>query len=152
MYLNEFICLEKILGEFTGSYSEAIVKFSFSNSKKRSISFLWKNCYIGGMVRGRLISFFIVIISFFLVAVTPSEAQETGTLSVTTMPVGGAIYVDYVFMGTRFWSGNLNAGLHVVSFGDVDGYSAPSPQTVTVVADQTYYIVGVYRKLLSSKK
>jgi len=104
-----------------------------------------------GMVRARLISFLIVIVSFFLVVVVPSEAQETGTLSVTTTPVSGAIYVDYVFTGTRFWSGNLNAGLHVVSFGDVDGYIAPSPQTVTVVADQTYYIVGVYRKVLSLK-
>ena len=104
------------------------------------------------MARGRLISFLIVMISFLLVVVAPSEAQETGTLSVTTTPVGGAIYVDYVLMSTRFWSGNLNAGLHVVSFGNVDGYIAPAPQTVTVVADQTYYIVGVYRKLLSLKK
>ena len=100
----------------------------------------------------RLILFFTVIVSLFLGEVTPSNAQETGTLSVTTTPVSGAIYVDYIFMSTRFWSGNLNAGLHVVSFGDVDGYIAPSPQTVTVVADQTYYIVGAYRKLLSINK
>jgi len=96
--------------------------------------------------------FSIIIVSIFLGHTTPSKAQETGTLSVTTTPVSGAIYVDYVFMATRFWSGNLSPGLHVVSFGDVDGYIAPSPQTVTVVADQTYYIVGAYRKSLSLKK
>jgi hypothetical protein len=104
------------------------------------------------MARILLVLSFIVIISLFLGQATHSEAQETGTLSVTTTPVSGAIYIDYVFMGTRFWSGNLNAGSHVVSFGDVDGYIAPSPQTVTVVANQTYYIVGAYRKLLSLKK
>ena len=105
-----------------------------------------------GMVRGRLISFLIVIISFFLVVVVPFKAQETGTLSVTTTPVSGAIYVDYLLVGAKFWSGNLSAGSHVVSFSDVEGYIAPFPQTITVVAGQTYYIVGAYRKLLSFKE
>lgn len=104
------------------------------------------------MARILLALFSIAIISLCLGQVTPSKAQETGTLSVTTTPVSGAIYVDYVFMGTKFWSGNLSAGFHAVSFGDVDGYIAPSPQTVTVVVDQTYYIVGAYRKLLSSQR
>ena len=107
---------------------------------------------LGEMARILFILFSIGIVSLFLGEVTPSNAQETGTLSVTTTPVGGAIYVDYIFMSTRFWSGNLNAGLHVVSFGDVDGHIAPSPQTVTVVAEQTYYIVGAYRKWLSMNK
>ena len=104
------------------------------------------------MLRILLALLAIVIISLLVGQVTPSNAQETGTLSVTTTPVGGAIYVDYLLMGTRFWSGNLIAGSHLVSFGDVDGYIAPSPQTVTVVADQTFYIVGVYRKLLSLQR
>jgi hypothetical protein len=104
------------------------------------------------MARILLTLFSLAIISVFLSHVAPSNAQETGILSVTTTPVSGAIYVDYVFMGTRFWSGNLNAGFHVVSFGDVDGYITPPPQTITVVANQTYYIVGAYRRLLSLKK
>jgi hypothetical protein len=105
-----------------------------------------------GMARIPFILFSTVIISLFLGQVTPSNAQETGTLSVTTTPVSGTIYVDYILMGARFWSGILNAGSHVVSFGEVDGYIAPSPQTVAVVAGQTYYVVGAYRKLVSLKE
>jgi hypothetical protein len=104
------------------------------------------------MTRVLLVLFSIIIFSVFLGHMTSAKAQETGTLSVTTTPVSGAIYVDFVFKGTKFWSGDLNAGSHVVSFGGVDGYIAPSAQTVTVVADQTYYIVGAYRKLLSLQR
>ena len=107
---------------------------------------------LGRVVRIPFILFSIIIISVFLGHVTPSKAQETGTLSITTTPVSGPIYVDYILRGTKFWSGDLNVGSHVVSFGDVPGYVAPSPQTLTVVADQTYYIVGAYRKLLSFKE
>ena len=102
------------------------------------------------MARILLVLFFIIIFSLFLGPFTPTKAQETGTLSVTTTPVSGAIFVDNVFKGTKFWSGDLNAGPHMVSFGDVDGYIAPSPQTVTVIADQTYYVIGAYRKLFST--
>ena len=70
-------------------------------------------------------------------------------LAVTTTPVSGTIYVDNLLQGVKFWSGNLNAGSHVVSFGDVGGYAAPSPQTVTIIADQTYYLIGPYRKSFS---
>jgi len=98
----------------------------------------------------RLLALFLfVIFSLVLCDFTSVEAQGTGTLTVTTIPVSGAIYVDNLLVGARFWSGDLIAGSHVVSFGDVDGYVAPSPQSVTVVADQTYYVVGSYRKLLS---
>ncbi len=104
---------------------------------------------VKGMIRVLLVLFSIIIFSVLLGHLTSAKAQETGTLSVTTTPVSGAIYVDYVFKGTKFWSGDLNVGSHVVSFGNVDGYIAPPMQTVTVIANQTYYIVGAYRKLLS---
>jgi len=104
------------------------------------------------MVRILLVLFFIIIFSVFLGDFTSAKAQETGTLSITTTPVSGTIFVDNVFKGTKFWSGDLNVGPHMVSFGDVDGYIAPSPQTVTVIADQTYYVIGAYRKLFSILK
>ncbi len=104
------------------------------------------------MARIPLVLFSIIVFSLFLGHLTPTKAQETGTLSVTTTPVSGAIYVDFVFKGTKFWSGDLNVGSHVVSFGNVDGYIAPSTQTVTVIAGQTYYIVGAYRNTLSLQK
>jgi hypothetical protein len=105
-----------------------------------------------GMIRVLPVLISFIMLSVFLGHLTSASAQETGTLSVTTTPVSGAIYVDYVFKGTKFWSGDLNVGSHVVSFGDVDGYIAPSPQTATVIADQTYYVVGAYRKLLSLRR
>lgn len=99
----------------------------------------------------RLLAFSLFII-LVLGHFASAEAQGTGTLSVTTVPVSGPIYVDYLLVGARFWSGDLMAGSHVVSFGGVDGYIAPSPQTVTIIANQAYYAVGTYRKSLSLLK
>lgn len=107
---------------------------------------------VKGMTRVLLVLFSIIVFSVFLGHLSSAKAQETGTLSVTTTPVSGAIYVDNVLRSTKFWSGDLNVGSHVVSFGNVDGYIAPPMQTVTVIANQTYYIVGAYRKLLSLPK
>ncbi len=104
------------------------------------------------MARFLLTLFCVIILAVFLGHLTSAEAQQTGTLSVTTTPVSGPIYVDYVLMGQNFWSGDLSAGPHVVSFGDVDGYITPSWQTVTVVANQAYYFVGAYRKSPSSQR
>ena len=101
------------------------------------------------MFRILLVFFSIIIFSVFLGDFTSAKAQGTGTLSVTTTPVSGGIYVDSVFKGTKLWSGELNAGSHVVSFGRMDGYIAPSPQAVTVIADQTFYVIGAYKKLFS---
>ena len=104
------------------------------------------------MARNLLVSFLIIILSVFLGYFTSSKAQDTGALSITTTPIRGAIYVDAIFKGTSFWSGYLDVGSHVVSFGNVDGYIRPAPQTVTVIADQTYYVIGAYRKLFSLLK
>jgi len=98
------------------------------------------------MARILLLLLSIIIFSIFLGHLTPAKAEGTGMLSVTTTPVSGAIYVDNLLQGVKFWSGNLNVGSHLVSFGDVDGYAAPPPQTVTIIADQTYYFIGAYRK------
>lgn len=96
--------------------------------------------------------FSIIVFSVFLGQFTSAKAQGTGTLSVSTTPVSGPIFVDSVFKGTKFWSGDLDIGSHAVSFGDVDGYIAPPPQMVTVIAHQTYYVIGAYRKLFSLLK
>jgi hypothetical protein len=101
------------------------------------------------MVRILLVPFFVIVFSVFLGHFTSVEGQEKGILTVTTTPVRGGIYVDKIFKGTNYWSGNISVGSHVVSFGNVDGYIAPSPQTVSIIADQTYYVIGSYRKLFS---
>jgi hypothetical protein len=91
--------------------------------------------------------FSIIIFSAFTGHFTCAKAQEAGTVSVITTPVSGAIYVDNLLKAKKFWSGDLGAGSHLLSFGNVDGYIAPSPQAVTVIANQTYYVIGAYRKL-----
>jgi len=101
------------------------------------------------MIRTFLVLFSIIFFFVFLGQFSSAKAQGTGILSVSTTPISGPIFVDTVFKGTKFWTGDLDAGSHVVSFGGVDGYIAPSPQMVTILADQTYYAIGVYRKLFS---
>jgi hypothetical protein len=91
----------------------------------------------------------VLILSLVLITVgfgAPLKAQETGMLSISTIPLRGAVYIDTLLKGKGFWSGNVSAGSHVVSFGEIDGYVAPSPQTVTVIANQTYYVIGTYKK------
>ena len=104
------------------------------------------------MVRTLLVLSSIIVFSALLGQFTSAKAQDTGALSITTTPVRGAIYVDYIFKGKSFWSGNLDVGTHAVLFGNVDGYITPPPQMVTVIADQTYYVIGAYRKLSSLLK
>jgi len=108
--------------------------------------------YITLMFRTLLVLFFMIVLYVFLGQFTSAKAQGTGTLVVTTTPVSRDIYVDYLFKAEKFWSENLNAGIHAVSFGDVDGYITPPPQMVTVIACQTYYFIGAYRKLVSQLK
>jgi hypothetical protein len=91
--------------------------------------------------------FFIILFCTF--CPTSAKAQGTGTLSVTTTPVNGAIYIDMLLKGRKLWSGVLDAGNHVVTFGDVEGYITPAPQPVTVIEDETYGVIGFYRKLPS---
>ena len=98
---------------------------------------------------GLLLVLFLIIFSAFTKYLPSAEGQETGTLSVTTTPVSGAIYVDMLLKGKKFWSGGLDTGYHVVTFGDVEGYIRPSPQTVTVIADQMFCVIGFYRKFPS---
>lgn len=66
----------------------------------------------------------------------------TGTLTVTTTPVSGPIFVDGTLSGNGSISIQLPAGVHTVSFGDVSGFTTPSPQSVTIPAGQTTSVTG----------
>ncbi len=72
-----------------------------------------------------------------------------GTLAVQTededgQPVNGDIYLDGDLMGIGSWSGDVETGTHVVSFGEVEGYNTPDPEPVTVQKDETVEVTGVY--------
>lgn len=70
--------------------------------------------------------------------------QETGTLSVSTTPVNGAIYVDDEYKGTGSWSGSVPASSHKISFGDISGYVTPATQYVNVNPSQSTTVIGTY--------
>ena len=101
-------------------------------------------------MRGWTIALILIVMLFPGLILPPAVlAQETGILTVTTTPVRGAIFVDNIFRSTSFWSGSVNSGDHIVSFGDVSGYITPLPQTVTVMTNQAISVIGVYRKVVS---
>jgi hypothetical protein len=73
-----------------------------------------------------------------------SYIQKTGTLSVTTAPVFGAISIDGTVVGSGSWSGPLLATDHTVSFGTIPGYITPSTRTSTVLENQETIVTGIY--------
>lgn len=72
------------------------------------------------------------------------EIYTHGTLTVTTSGTSGDIYVDNIFRGNSFWSDNVSVGTHYISFGDVQGFTTPSDQSVYVDGGQTVSVIGFY--------
>jgi subtilisin len=72
----------------------------------------------------------------------PPPAQ--GTLYVTTTPVTGEVYIDGVSYGLAPVTTDIDVGTYTVSFGNVDDYITPSPQSAHVYENQTTSIEGVY--------
>lgn len=68
----------------------------------------------------------------------------TGTLTVDTSPVVGAIYVNGTYVGDGHYSASVAVGSYTVSFGSVSGYATPSAQTVTVSQNLETKVVGTY--------
>lgn len=81
------------------------------------------------------------------------EITETlpgqGTLTIDTTPVKGEVFVDGASWGIAPQSRSLNPGNYTVSFGMVEGYVTPIPQTATVTEGQTTTITGTYKVILA---
>lgn len=75
---------------------------------------------------------------------TIDSTSGTGTLSITTTPISGDIYVDHVWREEGSWSGTLPVGSHEVYFGTIDGYLTPHFREVVVNKDQQTKVVGKY--------
>jgi len=71
-------------------------------------------------------------------------AGDTGTLSVYTTPVSGAVFVDGAPWGTAPQSRALAVGAYVVSYGAVSGYTTPSPVSAIVNKDAVTTRTGIY--------
>ncbi|MCP4712265.1 MAG: PEGA domain-containing protein, partial [Planctomycetes bacterium] len=79
--------------------------------------------------------------------VTATYPPATGTLSITTSPVTGEIFVDDVSWGSAPQTREITLGSHAIGFGYVEGYITPDDQTVTVTQSQATTAEGVYELL-----
>ncbi|MBI2938583.1 MAG: cellulase family glycosylhydrolase, partial [Thaumarchaeota archaeon] len=75
---------------------------------------------------------------------TYTAAPLNGTLSVSTTPVTGEVFVDSVSWGMAPVSRSVAAGSHTVSFGLVLGYTSPANVIVSVTAGATTSVTGTY--------
>lgn len=71
----------------------------------------------------------------------------TGSISVTTDPGGGKIFIDSRYVGTGSFSGPYEHGTYKISFGNIVGYVAPAARIVIVTEGETMTIRGVYEPL-----
>lgn len=55
-----------------------------------------------------------------------------GYLHIITTPVGGDIFVNGEYRGTKDINIELEQGSYMVAFGDVAGYTTPSPVNIVV--------------------
>jgi hypothetical protein len=53
-------------------------------------------------------------------------------VSIMTKPPEGRIYVDGEFKAEGHYDGMLDVGKHEITFGELQGYNAPAPQTIMV--------------------
>ena len=82
-----------------------------------------------------------------LVSNTPLE--EVGTLSVTTTPINGEIFVDGNSVGSGTYTSTYNAlTSHSITFGAVTDYETPQSQSVTIQASQITTVIGTYNPIM----
>jgi uncharacterized protein (DUF2141 family) len=67
-----------------------------------------------------------------------------GTLSVTTTPVAGEVFVNGISWGIAPQSRDVQIGTYNVSFGPVAGYRTPTWQMATVYENLETTVTGVY--------
>jgi hypothetical protein len=76
---------------------------------------------------------------------TGCGTQPQGTLSVDSTPVKGQCFVNGTSWGTTPQTRTISTGTYTVSWGAVQGYATPQPQTVTVSLNATTSVVGIYQ-------
>jgi hypothetical protein len=70
-----------------------------------------------------------------------------GTLTITTTPVSGEVFVNATSWGLAPQSKVVQIGTYIVTFGDVEGYYTPADQTVTVSENVETSVEGVYEPI-----
>jgi len=72
------------------------------------------------------------------------ETRLTGTLTVNTTSIAGEVFVNGESWGIAPQSKVVDVGVYEVTFGEVTGYRKPAAKSVTVYADTTTTVTGVY--------
>jgi hypothetical protein len=79
---------------------------------------------------------------------TGQYQPNTGSISVTTNNPGATFTIDgpasYSGSGTSWLVSDAPEGTYTINFGDVNGYSAPAPQTKTLETDSSISFTGNY--------
>jgi len=68
----------------------------------------------------------------------------TGTLSISTTPVDGEVFVNEESWGTVPAPREVEVGTYTVTFGDMLGYTAPSAEEAIVLVDALFEVEGLY--------
>jgi hypothetical protein len=69
-----------------------------------------------------------------------------GYLHIITSPVSGDISINGEYRGTKDINIELEEGIYMVTFGDVAGYTTPSPLNITVNPGFTALVTIEYTK------
>lgn len=79
--------------------------------------------------------------------VTGVYTPITGTLSISTTPVVGEVFVNGTSWGFAPKSKVVKIGTYTVSFGNVDSFNTPTDQVVTVKENKETSVQGTYQPL-----
>ena len=89
----------------------------------------------------------LVICLSLVSAIAGVGAGEKGVISISTIPVSGKIYIDGNFVGNGDYTGEYAVGNYTISFGKIEGYYAPRSRIITLEANETEEIIGVYERM-----
>jgi len=81
---------------------------------------------------------------FYIYKNTDPFTETHGTLSITSTPFSGEIYIDGVYKADGNWKGLILSGAHTITFGSAEGYITPDSQRISINADQVSYVMGTY--------
>ncbi len=83
----------------------------------------------------------------FTLAPPPPPPPGKATLTVDTTPIKANVYVDNILWGIAPQTKLLDAGTYTISFGDALGYLTPAAESVTLAADETRTVTGIYTEI-----
>lgn len=70
------------------------------------------------------------------------------TMTLTTFPVDGDIYVDGVLVGNGEYIAVVEPGTYKLSYGAVEGYRTPADTTIEIQAGHVNKMIGIYEAIL----